>query len=62
MASIAIGYQSRKSDSDIDNLDSATLLIGAAYKGQQRDIWRHTDGELMFYRGRCYLQPELGII
>ncbi|MDM7486507.1 MAG: thiamine phosphate synthase, partial [Vibrio metschnikovii] len=38
LSSIAIGYQSRKSDSDIDNLDSATVLIGAAYQGQQRDI------------------------
>ncbi|EKO3656466.1 thiamine phosphate synthase [Vibrio metschnikovii] len=51
LAAIAIGYQSRKSDSEIDNLDSATLLIGASYQGQQRDIWRHTDGELMFLSG-----------
>ncbi|WP_332401792.1 thiamine phosphate synthase [Vibrio metschnikovii] len=51
LASIAIGYQSRKSDSDIDNLDSATVLIGASYQGQQRDICRHTDGELMFLSG-----------
>ncbi|WP_217511620.1 thiamine phosphate synthase [Vibrio metschnikovii] len=49
LPSIAIGYHS--GTSDIDNLDSATLLIGTAYKGQQRDIWRHTDGELMFLSG-----------
>ncbi|WP_217532984.1 thiamine phosphate synthase [Vibrio metschnikovii] len=49
LPSIAIGYHS--STSDIDNLDSATLLIGTAYQGQQRDIWRHTDGELMFLSG-----------